>query len=131
MSDIPTCHPGTYRGGRGIPFSKLAVGEVFHGVGDIGKLRTYVKVCPEHAVAISHVPAEDVEAIRMDCARDHVLYGRRDLARSLSTFEEESRVRPVGKRLFVPDAEAEANWKEHAETVAKMMARSMKEDGSG
>lgn len=131
MPEIPTCHPGNYRGGRGILWEDLAVGEVFHIVGGGRvKLRTYVKSCPDHAVAIAsqpyltHASEADAERLRMDCARDHCLEGLRHLQRCLANFEEGTRVRPLGRRLFVPDAEAEANWKGLQEEVAKMLARS-------
>ena len=109
----------------------LAVGEVFHIVGGGRvKLRTYVKSCPDHAVAIAsqpyltHASEADTELLRMDCARDHCLEGLQLLKRCLANFEEGTRVRPLGRRLFVPDAEAEANWKVLQEEVAKMLARS-------
>ncbi len=129
MPEIPTCHPGDYRRGRGILWEDLAVGEVFHIVGRV-KTRTYVKSCPDHAVAIASLPYSthaseaDAELLRMDCARDHVLEGLHHLQWCLANFEEGTRVRPVGRRLFVPDAEAEANWKALQEEVAKMVARS-------
>ena len=131
MPEIPTCHPGKYRGGRGIAWENLAVGEVFHIVGGGRiKLHTYVKSCPEHAVAIAsqpyltHASEADMERLRMDCARDHCLEGLLLLQRFLAIFEDGTRVRPLGQRLFVPDAEAEANWKALREEVAKMIARS-------
>lgn len=124
MEELPTCHPGDYRRGRGLPFAKLAVGEVFHGVGCFGKQRTYVKVCPWHAVPISHVSEADYEFIRNDCTRVHLLIGRADLRKCCATFEEESRVRPAGRRMFAPDAAAEATWAEEERVVAEMLKRS-------
>lgn len=127
---IPTCHPGDYRRGRGILWENLAVGEVFHIVGSRIKLRTYVKSCPDHAVAIasqpylSHASEADTELLRIDCARDHCLEGLWHLRHCLGNFEGGTRVRPLGRRMFVPDAEAEANWKAIGEAVAKMMSRS-------
>lgn len=139
---IPTCHPGDYRRGRGILWESLAVGEVFHIVGSRVKLRTYVKSCPDHAIAIAsqpyltHASEAETELLRMDCARDHLFEvgGLAQLAgglpvslglrRCVAYFEEGTRVRPLGRRMFVPDAEAEANWKALGEAVAKMIARS-------
>ena len=132
MSEIPTCHPGDYRRGRGILWNNLAVGEVFTIVGGGRiKLRTYVKSCPDHGIAIASVPymthasEAEAEVLWKDCAREHyfeigqlallagVVPVSPLLRRCVGNFEEASRVRPLGRRLFVPDAEAEANWKRY------------------
>lgn len=132
MLEFPTCHPGDYRRGRGILWDNLAVGEVFTIVGGGRiKMRTYVKSCPDHGVAIASVPylthASEAEAemLWMDCAREHyfeigglaqlagVAPVSPELRRCVGNFESMTRVRPLGRRLFVPDAQAEAGWKSY------------------
>lgn len=130
MHEIPTSHHGDYRRGRGILWENLSVGEVFHIVGCRVKTRTYVKSCPDHAVAIASLPYSthaseaETELLCIDCARDHALDGLRHLQWCLANFEAGTRVRPTGRRLFVPDAEVEAKWRALQEEVAKMLVRS-------